>query len=431
MSRLERLREHEAEIGRPIRVALVGTGQMGRGLAAQVGRIPGMELAAAVDVDAHRARQALELAGRDRVEADPKAWARAVDDGVAIVATDAAALAELPIDVVVEATGVPEVGAEVAHRSLLARQHVVMLNVEADVTVGRYLDALARASGVVYSIADGDEPVCGKELVDFAHELAFDVVCAGKGKNNPFRPEADPESCVDEAARKRMNPKMLASFQDGSKTMIEMAALANATGLPPDVTGMHGPTAQVDELSRVLVPEADGGVLSASGRVDYAFGPAPGVFVVVTADDDAVAEEMAYLSMGDGPYWVLYRPYHLASIEAPRTITTAVLDGRSALHPNGWTAEVVATAKRDLQPGDVVDGIGGRHVRGVIHAAADATDLLPLGLAEGATVEEAVRAGEPIPSSAVTTRPSVIADLRRLQDAQLGTSGEDRPRVAT
>lgn len=421
MSRLQRLREHEAATGRPVRVALIGTGQMGRGLAAQVGRIPGMELAVAVDIDADRARGALELAGRDRVETDPGKWSQAVDEGIAVAATDAAAVADLPVDVVVEATGVPEVGAEVAHRSLLAKQHVVMLNVETDVTVGLYLDAVARAAGVVYTIADGDEPVCAKELVDFARELAFDVVCAGKGKNNPFRPEADPESCADEAARKRMNPKMLASFQDGSKTMIEMAALANATGLPPDVTGMHGPTGQVDDLRRILVPREDGGLLSGPGRVDYAFGPAPGVFVIVASDDVAVAEEMTYLSMGEGPYWALYRPYHLASIEAPRTITTTVLDGRPVLRPAGWTAEVVATAKRDLQPGDVLEGIGGRHVRGVTYRATDATDLLPLGLAEGATVQEHVPAGEAVPTSAVTTRPSVIADLRRLQDALRGT----------
>jgi predicted homoserine dehydrogenase-like protein len=419
MSRLERLRAHEARIGRPVRVALVGTGQMGRGLAAQVGRIPGMELAVAVDVDASRARDALKLGGRDRIEEDPARMIAAVEDGVAVMTTDASVLPDLPVDVVVEATGVPEVGATIAHRSLLAKQHVVMLNVEADVTVGLYLDAIARSAGVVYSIADGDEPVAAKELVDFAHELAFEVVCAGKGKNNPFIPEANPTSCAAEAARKHMNPKMLASFQDGSKTMIEMAALANATGLPPDVTGMHGPTGQVDDLRSILVPESAGGVLSGSGRVDYAFGPAPGVFVIVTSDDAAVDEEMSYLSMGDGPFWALYRPYHLASIEAPRTVTTAILDGEPALRPAGWTAEVVATAKIDLAPGDVLDGIGGRHVRGVTYRAGDADGLLPLGLAEGGTVHRPIRAGDPLPFDAIETRPSTIGHLRALQDRLL------------
>jgi predicted homoserine dehydrogenase-like protein len=419
VSRIERLRDRETREGRPVRVALVGTGQMGRGLAAQVGRIPGMELSVAVDVDGARAREALKLAGHDRVEEDPSRMVSAVDDGVAVATTDAAVLSELDIDVVVEATGVPEVGAEVAHRALFARQHVVMLNVEADVTVGLYLDQLARSAGVVYSIADGDEPVAAKELVDFAHELAFEVVCAGKGKNNPFIPTATPASCADEAARKHMNPKMLASFQDGSKTMIEMAALANATGLPPDVTGMHGPTGSVEELRSILVPTSDGGILSGSGRVEYAFGPAPGVFVIVTSDDPAVDEEMTYLSMGDGPYWALYRPYHLASIEAPRTITTAMLDGVPALRPAGWTAEVVATAKCDLAPGDVLQGIGGDHVRGVTYRAEDAAGLLPLGLAEGGTVDRPIAAGEPVPTDAVQVRPSTIAHLRALQDRLL------------
>ena len=422
MSRLERLRDREAREGRPVRIALVGAGQMGRGLAAQIGRIPGMELAVAVDVDGARARAALKLAGQDVIEDDPSRFVAAIADGVAVATTDVSVLPEFDIDVVVEATGVPEVGAEVAHRSLLAKQHVIMLNVEADVTVGLYLDAIARSSGVVYSIADGDEPVAAKELVDLAHELAFEVVCAGKGKNNPFIPTATPESCADEAARKHMNPKMLASFQDGSKTMIEMAALANATGLPPDVTGMHGPSGSVEELRSILIPTADGGILSGSGRVEYAFGPAPGVFVIVTSDDPAVAEEMAYLSMGEGPYWALYRPFHLASIEAPRTITTAMLDGIPALRPAGWTAEVIATAKRDLVPGDVLDGIGGRHVRGVTYRADDAAGLLPLGLAEGATIDRRIAAGEPITTDAAETRPSVIGHLRALQDRLLRTA---------
>ncbi len=423
MSRLERLQDWVVNAGRPVRVALVGTGQMGRGLAAQVGRIPGMELAVAVDVDADRARAALALAKRDRIETEAARAAAAVDDGIAVAITEAAQLSSLDVDVVVEATGVPEVGAEVVHRAILAGQHVVTLNVEADVTAGLYLSSMARGAGVVYSIADGDEPVCGKELVDFARDMAFEVVCAGKGKNNPFIPDADPSSCADEAARKHMNAKMLASFQDGSKTMIEMAALANATGLPPDVTGMHGPSGSVDDLRSLLIPSADGGLLSGSGRVDYAFGPAPGVFVIVTSDDAAVSEEMAYLSMGDGPYWALYRPYHLASIEAPRTVMSAVLDGRPAFAASGWTAEVVATAKRDLEPGTVLEGIGGIHMRGMTYRAEDARDLLPLGLAEGAVIDRTVRAGEAIPRDAAQIRPSVIADLRDLQERMLHDAG--------
>ena len=288
MSYVSRLRERERQVGRPVRVGLVGAGQMGRGLAAQLGRIAGMTLAAAVDVDAERARQACVASGAERIETDPARAAGAVADGVAVALDDVAQVADLGLDAVVDATGVPDVGARIAQRCLLSGIDFVTLNVETDVTVGLYLGALADASGAVYSVADGDEPVSAKELVDFATDLGFDVVCAGKGKNNPFDPTATPESVSASAETRHMNPKMLASFVDGSKTMIEMAALANATGFVPDIIGMHGPTAQVDELSGVLRPSADGGLLSAPGRVDYAFGPAPGVFVIVTADDPIV-----------------------------------------------------------------------------------------------------------------------------------------------
>src|SRR5690606_6210533 len=358
-------RERERQVGRPVRVGLVGAGQMGRGLAAQLGRIPGMALAAAFDVDAERATHACVASGAAHVETDPSRARDAVAAGVPVALTDAAAVVDLGLDAVVDATGVPDVGARIAQRCLLAGIDFVTLNVETDVTVGLYLAALADASGAVYTVADGDEPVSAKELVDFADDLGFDVVCAGKGKNNPFDPQATPESVTATAQARHMNPKMLASFVDGSKTMIEMAALANATGLVPDVIGMHGPTAKVDELADVLRPAADGGVLSGVGRVDYAFGPAPGVFVVVTGADAIVSEQMHYLSMGAGPYWCLYRPYHLASLEAPRSVARAVLDRQPSLRPVTWTAEVVAVAKRDLSPGEVLDGIGGHTVRGM------------------------------------------------------------------
>lgn len=416
MSYAARLREHEHEHGRPVRVGLVGAGQMGRGFAAQLGRIPGMTLAAVFDVDAERARHALEASGAVHVGTAADRAVAVVADGGSVALGDADAAAELGLDAVVDATGVPDVGARVAHRCLLAGVDYITLNVETDVTIGRYLGALADASGAVYSVADGDEPVSALELFDFAHDLGFEVVCAGKGKNNPFNPRATPASEEASALRRGMNPKMLASFVDGSKTMIEMTALSNATGFVPDVVGMHGPTAKVDELASVLRPAADGGLLSAPGRVDYAFGPAPGVFVIVTGDDPIVGEQMRYMSMGDGPYWCLYRPYHLASLEAPRSVARAALERRSSLRPVTWTAEVVATAKRDLAPGDRIDGIGGTAVRGVIHPAEAADGLLPLGLAQHARVIEAVREGDPVPWSSVEVADNTILRLRRLQD---------------
>ncbi|MDP8978656.1 MAG: oxidoreductase [Actinomycetota bacterium] len=415
----ERLADLERERGRPVRVGLVGAGQMGRGLAVQVGRLPGMRLAAAFDVDEDRARHAIRLAGEDEPESHAGRATRAVAEGRPVALPDAGAATELDLDVVLEATGVPGVVASVASRCLLAGLHYVTLNAEMDVTVGRFLDVLARRAGVVYTVACGDEPVAAKELVDFAHDLALEVVCAGKGKNNPFDPAATPDSVAAEARGKRMNPKMLASFVDGSKTMVEMAALSNATGLRPDVVGMHGPKAEVPALAEVFRPRADGGILHGRGRVDYAFGPAPGVFCVVTSDDETVAEDMEFLRMGKGRYWCLYRPYHLANLEAPRAVAMAVLDGRPALRPATATAEVVAVAKRDLVAGDVIDGIGGTAVYGTLYPAEEAGGLLPLGLAQEARVTCDVRRRTPIELGSCELPSNAITHLRALQDELL------------
>src|ERR671932_22305 len=235
MSYAERLLARQDEVGRPVRVALVGAGQMGRGLAAQVGRMAGLQLS----VD-----QA----------------ARVVDDGGSLTLATADAVARLPVDVVVDATGVPNVGAELTLASLLNGKDVVGLNVESDVTVGILFAQLARATGRVYTIARGDEPVETKKLVDFARDLNFEIICAAKGKN----------------------PKMLCEFVDGSKAMIEMASLANTTGLRVSTRGMHGPESTVPTLHETFKLTEDGGILERPGVVDYCTGPvAPGVFVVV------------------------------------------------------------------------------------------------------------------------------------------------------
>ena len=196
----------------------------------------------------------------------------------------------------------------------------------------------------------GDEPVETKILVDYARDLNFEVICAGKGKNNPLDPHAGPEQLAAQAAAKGMNPKMLTSFVDGSKAMIEMAALANTTGLEVSKRGMHGPPSTVPTLHQTFALKEDGGVLDRPGVVDYCTGPvAPGVFVVVRTDDPYVHHEMTYLQMGDGPYFALYRPYHLASLEAPLTVYEMALDNRASLTSEHWTAEVGAEAKRDAQ----------------------------------------------------------------------------------
>ncbi|HEU0101976.1 MAG TPA: SAF domain-containing protein [Mycobacteriales bacterium] len=427
MSFRDRLLDRERRLGRPLRLGLVGAGQMGRGFAAQLGRMPGVHLSAVADVEPARAAEALTSAGVGQVTATTSTGrARAVDDGASVVLDDAGELVELPLDVVIEATGVPEIGARVILSALLAGRDVATLNVECDVTVGALLHRLSASTGSVYSVCRGDEPVEAKILVDFARDLGFEVVAAGKGKNNPLDPRATPASLLAEATQKRMNPKMLCSFVDGSKAMIEMAALANTTGLEVSRRGMHGPPSTVDTLHRTFALQDDGGVLDRPGVVDYCTGPvAPGVFAVVRADDPYVNHEMSYLKMGDGPYFSLYRPYHLASIEAPLTVYEMALDRRPSLVAEHWTAEVAAATKRDLVPGDVIDGVGGSTVAGVIDDAEDfrRDRLVPLGVLAGARVVRPVAAGELLTVDDVEVdTTSVIVALRQLQDSLVASA---------
>lgn len=414
MNYTEELIKREKEFGRPVRVGLAGAGQMGSGLAAQIGKIPGMELVACADIDLARAENALKLAGIDKIGHNSDASA-SIENGQGGVVDNAKALAELPIDIVYEATGVPWVGAEVADACIDASKHILMLNVETDVTIGQYLANKANKNGVIYSVANGDEPVACKELYDFSVDLGFEIVCVGKGKNNPLDQTANPDTCLEKATKKKMNPKMLASFEDGSKTMIEMAALANAIGLPPDRVGMNGPVSEVKDLNKTLIPSEDGGVLSGIGRVDYAFGPAPGVFSIVKSDNQTVIDEMEYLSMGAGPYYTFYRPYHLASIEAPRSVGMAIINKEPGLQPTTWIAEVIGHAKKDLAKGDKIDGIGGYASYGVTYPVEQSKEFVPLGLLEGAEVLEDIKAGDPISKSAVQLPDNLINSLRTLQ----------------
>lgn len=422
MSYTQRLRQREKETGRPVRVGLAGAGQMGTGYVAQVQRIAGMEIGAIADVDSSRAAAAYKSAGVE------------TDETRHVVLIDAYALADADVDVVVDATGVPDVGAGLSLGALRAGKHVALLNVECDVTIGYLLAAYARTKGKVYTVCRGDEPAEARILVDYARDLAFEVVCTGKGKNNPLNPSATPESLTPEAQSKHMNPKMLCSFVDGSKAMIEMASLANGTGLQVSTRGFHGPAATVPTLAEIYRLKEDGGILDRAGVVDYCTGPvAPGVFVVVRTDDPVVHEEMSYLKMGPGPYFTLYRPYHLASIEAPLSVGEAVLDGTPSISPVAWNAEVGTAAKRDLNPGDALDGIGGSTVYGMAESADVFKEegLLPLGLVGGARITRTVAKGALLTYDDVEwSKESIIGQLRALQDRQIAETWTDEQTVA-
>lgn len=427
MELYDRLLQREAQ-GNPIRVGLVGCGQMGSGMVHVTNQMAGMKTLAISDIDVNRPLKTFRKIGVPEAEicvTNRKGEAEdALGAGRVLVTEDALLLTQLDgLDILVEATGYPEVGAQVAWHSIMNAKHVVMLNVETDVTVGIYLHKLAKRAGCVYTVASGDEPGVCKMLYDFARSLGFEVVCLGKGKNNPIDYYATPESCYEEATSKGMNPKMLAAFKDGTKTMVELAAMSNATGLVPDVPGTHGQRVNLPDLNSVLVPAEDGGILSRRGCVEYTTGKvAPGVFAVITSHDLRVRVDMKFLAMGDGPYYTLYRPYHLCNVETPISIAEAVIYGETTLVSKQMVSEVVAIAKRELKPGEVVGDLGGPDYFNRIYTyeEARALDAIPMGLTPGGTVLKPIARDELLTADNFAPDPSRFAfKLRQLQDAML------------
>tara|TARA_R110002051_G_scaffold90418_5_gene159263 strand:+ start:6398 stop:7723 length:1326 start_codon:yes stop_codon:yes gene_type:complete len=437
MGYTNKLLARQREVGRPVRIGLVGAGQMGSGFIAQIARQKGVDITAVADIAIDRAVSALANAGITDVDqsADLEALAATIEAGGHVVVNDALALPKLPIDMVIECSGVPEIAAKVALASLLGGKDVALMTVEADVTVGLLLARIAAQTGNIYTVCRGDEPVECLKLVEYVEDIGLDVVLAGKGKNNPLNETATPSSLEAEAKTKGMNPRMLCSFVDGTKTMIEMAALANAADLELTKRSMHGPAATVPTLQDIFKPIEDGGILDRTGVVDYATGPvAPGVFVVAKATDPVVHEELSYLKLGEGPYFAFYRPYHLASVEAVLSIGEVIIDRQPSLAPIAWNADVSAMAKRDLKVGEKIDGIGGEHVYGdaVPAAEAKAGRELPIGLASAGTLIRDVAKGTAVTYDDVQLdETKTIVILRKLQDALLADGQLQVPALAS
>lgn len=381
MSIYQQLLEREKD-NNPIKVGVIGAGQMGYGLISQISRIPGMVVGGISDIRKENAQKAKEFyLSQEKHRIDT------------VVSSDFREVIQSPnVEVVVDATGVPEVGANISLEALRSRKHLVLLNVEVDITIGSYMNTLFKNSGLVYSGSAGDEPAAIVELYEFAKTMGMEVVVAGKGKNNKLRPEANPNTAAAEAKAKNMSPHMLAAFQDGTKTMAEMNLLSNAIGLTPDVVGMHGVDATLDDVAKKLDLKENGGVLNKLGVVEYVDGLAPGVFVIVKSELEPVDEELRYLLKVDsshGHHYTLYRPYHLASLETPITIAKAVLNHETSIHPLGApVSETVTVAKRDIKAGESIDGIGGYSVRGVLETHQDmkSNGHIPIGLISGNVV---------------------------------------------
>lgn len=388
--------------GNPVRVAVVGAGDYGESLVCQLGQIPGMRASVVCDLDMEKAIRVYELAGFVRGAVSDRALADRVIAGKPVVTDDLALAVCAPVDVVVDCTGEPEVGCKVASGAIVQGRHVVMVNVEADITVGVQMAQMARQAGVVYTLADGDQPSLITALVDWARCLGFEVVSAGKGtKLYP------PDRAMAMLSKKPHPSKSNVTYLDGSKTQIEMASTANACGLRVDVAGMHGPALRTREIPERLRPKADGGMLRESGVVDFVNQILPsgeaiaedamtGVFAVGTCAARcgmaAMAQKGVVMS-ADWKHALFYRPFHLVGVETPWSILKAVLEGVPTACPISQHVEVVAVAKKALKAGTVLGGLGADDVRGMALNAEDAAGYLPVGLSAGARLKADVPKG--------------------------------------
>ena len=415
------------EQGNIIQVGIVGAGQMGRGMISQMVRILGMRPAIVSDITIENVINCFYSAGLDKADivitnvlTEANA---ALEQGKYVATEDAKLVAQADmVDCVVDATGVPDVGASIAVLAMEHKKHVVMLNVETDVVIGPYLHQFAKKHGVIYTGSAGDEPGAVMELYSFAKAMGFDVKVIGKGKNNALAFGCTPDTVREEALKRGMSPRMLCAFKDGTKTMVELAAMCNATGFVPDVLGGHGISSDVMGLNEKFRLKEDGGVLSRHGVVDFVNGIAPGVFVTVSTDSMDMSAQLTYLSMGDGPLFTFYRPYHLCSLETPLSIAKAVLEQEETIVPlDGLVAECVAFAKRDLQAGETIDGIGGYTTYGLVITAKEAmqNDFVPYGLITNQSkMRNPVKKDSPIRMQDVILDTSTqIYKIRKLQDA--------------
>ena len=425
MELVSKLKQRSSE-GNPIRIGIVGCGQMGSGLAHAINNIDGMRVTAIADIEVERAIKTYQEMGRSPtdivVTENPGKAEDAIKAGQVIVTPNAFQMPVLDsLEAIVEATGVPDIGARVAYDAIMARKPIIMLNVETDITIGVYLNQLARKMGSIYTVASGDEPGVCKMLYEQAVLMGFEVVTLGKGKNNIIDLEATPESCMEEAASKNMNPKMLSAFKDGTKTMVEMAAVSNATGLVPDVPGMRGPKVEIKDLVKIFIPAADGGIFSKSGVVDYSTGAiAPGVFAIVRSYDTRIRTEMKFITHAEGPYYLHFRPYHLCDLETPQSIAEAVLLKEVTVTASQMYSEVVCIAKRNIAAGEKLGGIGGTDWYGKIMTYPDARALkaVPIGIGANAVARNTVQKGSIITENDVILDESTfVYRLRRLQDS--------------
>jgi predicted homoserine dehydrogenase-like protein len=430
--------------GKPVRVGLIGAGKFGSMFLAQVPHTPGLEVAGIADLDPQRARDACATVGWDDARIAATAF---VEDGTTLIRRDDA-------EVIVEATGNPAAGIAHARAAIAAGKHIVMVNVEADVLAGPLLAHEARCAGTVYSLAYGDQPALTAELVDWARACGFSVVAAGKGtKYLPAYHAVTPDDVwghygltPQEARAAGMNPQMFNSFLDGTKSAIEMAAIANATGLDVPAHGLAFPPCGVDDLPHVLRPRAAGGVLDHAGMVEVVSSLERdgrpvfrdlrwGVYVVVEAPNDYAAacfRQYGLKTDPSGRYAAMYKPYHLIGLELNVSILSAALRREPTGQPREFRGDAVAVAKRGLAAGEMLDGEGGYTVWGRLMPAASslAAGALPIGLAHHVRMLRPVAAGAVLRWDDVEPMAGDAVAIRRQMESMFAPARAAQPETA-
>lgn len=447
---LHRMLRARAAEGRPVTVGLIGAGKFGSMFLASARRTPGLQVAGIADLSLPRAREALARIGWPEAQYAAPSLDAALKTGGTALTEDAMALISDPrIAVIVECTGNPAAGIRHALAAIAHGKHIVMVNVEADVLAGPLLAERARAAGVVYSMAYGDQPALVCELVDTLRASGFPVVAAGKGtKYLPHFHESTPETVwgfygltPEQARQGGMNPQMFNSFLDGTKSGIEMAAIANATGLLPPEDGLAFPPCGTHDLPFLLRPREEGGVLARKGVVEVISSVERdgrqvvgdlrwGVYAVFEGETDYIRRCFAEYGVATDPsgrYAALWRPYHFIGLELGVSVASAALRGEPTGSAEAWRGDVVATAKRDLSPGEVLDGEGGAMVWGKCVPAARslAMGALPIGLAHGVRLTRPVAKGATVGWADVAYDPNADAvRVRREMEAAARSQGQ-------
>ncbi len=433
MSLYAKLQQRAAE-GRPVRIGLIGAGKFGSMYLAQVPRTPGVHLAGIADLAPDAARANLARVGWTAERSQARSLDEAIRSGATHIGEDWEALARHPgIDVIVECTGHPIAAVDHCLAAFAHGKHVVNVTVEADAFCGALLARRAAEAGVVYSLAFGDQPALICDLVDWARTCGFPVVAAGRGhKWLPHYCESTPDTVwgnygltPEQARRGGLNPKMFNSFIDGSKPSIESTAVSNATGLSVPSNGLQYPPASIADIPFVTRPVSEGGVLERKGMVEVIssleangrvipYDIRMGVWVTVEAETEYIKncfEEYNAHTDPSGRYFTLYKRWHLIGLEVGVSVASVALRGEATGVATGWNADVVATAKRDLKPGEILDGEGGYTVWGKLLPAARSVEIggLPLGLAHDVKLLRPVAKGQSLSWSDVAIDTSTHA----------------------